>query len=179
MKQFIAGALLSFASFFVFQDLAGAEGADIPDREIRHKNKSHLFFVFSPDRLEHQIHARRLQALAKHHEQELEITGIVHSKRGETVDAVGLEDFRIQNGLSYKLLSIPVASLDPQVPTVVKEKLGGVTDFVLLVDNSGKSIITGDGDDLVLIDSAIGAGSGSVRTEVEENTWGKIKLLFN
>ena len=179
MKQFIAGGLLSFAFFLMCQDLASAEGLEVPDSGIRHKNKLHLFFVFSPDRPEHQIHARQLQALAKRYGERLEITGIVRSRRGETMDGVGLEDLRIHNGLSYELLPIPVAYLDPLVPAAVKEKFGDVADFILLADNSGKSIIIGDGDDLVQIDSAIDLGSGSVRTEVEENTWGKIKVLFN
>ena len=179
MKRFITGGLLSFAFFFMCQDLASAEGVGVPDSGIRHKNKLHLFFVFSPAHPEHQIHARQLQALASRYEERLEVTGIVRSRRGEKMGVVGLEDFRIHNGLTYELLPIPVAYLDPQVPAAVKEKFGDVADFILLADNSGKSIIIGDGDDLVQIDSAIGLGSGSVRTEVEENTWGKIKVLFN
>ena len=177
MKQFIAAALLSFAYLFMFHDLAVAEGGDITDSGVRHKNTPRLFFVFSPDPLERQQHARQLQIMAKRHEQKLVITGIVRSLKGGVKDVAELEDFRSKNGLSYELLTTPVASLDPKVPRAVKENFAAVADFILLVDNSGDAVIVGDGDDRVQVDVAIGAGS--LRTEVEENTWGKIKLLFN
>jgi len=177
MKRFITGGLLGFAFIFICQGLAGAEGLGTPESGIRLKAQLHLFFVFSPNNPQQQIHARQLQGLASRFEDRLQVTGIVRPRQGEEMDAVGLEDLRTHIGLSYELLGVAAADLDPKVPVAVKDEFGRATDFVLLADTSGKPILVGDGHDLLQIVSALDLDP--MRTEVEENTWGKIKQLFN
>ena len=178
MKRFIISGLIGLGFILIAQVVSGEEKGEISDPENQEKTQPHrLFYLFFTDDPEHQAQARELQDLVQDYDDWLQVTGIVLSERGGEKIAVDLEDFRTRNGLSYKLENGEDAFRDLRVPDEVKKELKASTDFMLFVDARGERTPVGTVQELMRIIS--GFAPHHLPTEIEENTWGKIKVLFN
>ena len=178
MKYWLTGSLMGFVFILVSQAAFGEELDGVLDLGTQdEKQIFKLFYVFSLDDLEHQAHSRELQILTRQYGRRLKVTGIVRPEQGGAINPGSLEAFRIRNGLSYELLSTSAAKDEPGVPAELKERFNASSDYVLLVDLAGEFAVDGVGRELAQILS--GLALEPIRTEVDETTWGKIKVLFN
>ncbi len=178
MKRFVKSGLIGLGFILIAQVVSGEEKGGISDPENRKKTHPHrLFYLFFADDPEHQAQARELQELVQDYEDWLQVTGIVLSEPGGEKTAVDPEDFRTRNGLSYKLEDGEKAFRDFRVLDEVKKELKAPNDFMLFVDARGERTPVETIQELVQIISALDLQH--LPTEIEENTWGKIKILFN
>ena len=133
-----------------------------------------LFYFFSPDDSRQQSRARQLEDAVRRYDR-LQVIGIVREATG--VSDEGLEDFRRAHGLTYELFRIVDASAKlERLPVELQRRLEASNDdYAVLVD--GRQVVAeaaGEGLDTVLA-AAVASG---ISTEIDESTWGKIKVLF-
>ena len=179
MKGFFTSSLIGLVFVLgIHQGALGEEGDGAFERGTRSETPAYrLFYVFSPDKPSHRFHARELQELAELHRPRLQITGIVRWAQTDRASAEILKEFRTRNGLSYELLSTTAARRNPEVPAELKRKFSAADDCAVLVDAAGESAAVGSGREFTRMLSAL--RPEGIRTEVDDTTWGKIKVLFN
>ena len=173
--------LLQFTglAFVLLSQLAfagGRGGVPEPDGSVaRGMPAVRAFYVFSADDVEHQARARQLEQLVRRYAERLQATGVVRPRRGDFWDPASLEDYGARHGLTYPLLGVQAARLQARIVDAAEQRRDGSGDYLVLLDAS-EPVQAEGGSELERLRSLL--GPGDVGTDVEENTWGKIKVLF-
>jgi len=167
MKRLWMSTLVGLFCLFGFQVEVGGEGDDNSFGRT-------LIYAFSAQVPEECERAQLAQELARPHQHRLQLLGVVRGAGGAALAREELETVRRRYRLSYPLLDVAAALEDANLPREFKERLRREGDWVLLLERDGNSVYEMEGEDL----EQIFAGLGSVSTDIDESTWGKIKDLF-
>ena len=170
MKHLWMSTLVGLFCIFGFQVEVRGAGGEVDDNRSRQT----LIYAFSMQVPEECERAQLAQKLAKPHERQLQLLGVVRGVGGGALEREELERVRRRYQLSYPLLDVAAALEDSDLPSEFKERLHQEGDWVLLLKGNGGSGYSVEGEDL----ERIFAGFGSVSTDIDESTWGKIKDLF-
>lgn len=133
-----------------------------------------LIYTFSAQVPEECERAQLAQELARPHQRRLQLLGVVRGVGGAALAREKLERVRRRYRLSYPLLDVTAALEDANLPNEFKERMRREGDWVLLLGRGGNSVYAVEGENL----ERIFAGFGTVSTDIDESTWGKIKDLF-
>lgn len=167
MRQ-IAAAALSLALLLA----SPSHGQQRCSLELRLQT-AQLFYVFSPDDALQLLGARRLQDWTLAYPQQLRVIGILQRAAGS------LEQFRLDSGLSFELLSVAEAQQHPDLPGALAGHLDSEAGYALLVDAAGQQAAAGSGAELPrVMGLAASLLQLPIPTEVDESTWGKVKEIF-
>lgn len=123
-----------------------------------------LYYYFSLAEDEQRQRAVDLQRLVQPFGADLEVMGIV---REESIRGSQLN-------LSYLLMTREDARIS--MPAELEVLFAHEKDHAILVDAFGHLVAEGPGSELSSVLAY--AGNGSIITEIDESTWGKIKELF-
>ena len=145
-----------------------AAGSDQSDTG---KELTKLFFVFSEGTAEHLERIGNLQKLAGRWEGQLRLTGIVR-----TIDNGIPTDLATLRGID-RIIAAAAARTDPEVPVALIETLRNPSHFFIFSDDMPGPVVVSDRG--VLLDAVTGLMSDVHSTDIQENTWGKIKVFFN
>lgn len=141
--------------------LVGAGGASDEERvqsrdTLRNFN---LFYLFSPDNPNHLKRVVQLRELADEATRSFRLVTVSHAAY-ETAESPGGD-----------------RGATAWVPAAISQRLDGEADYVVLVENDGKVRAEGSGESMESVLALLGSDL-PVATEIDENTWGKIKDLF-
>lgn len=170
MKHILINISTVFVLVLGFQVEVGGEKSESDAASRMHR----LFYLFSLQVPQQCDRACILQKLARPYSHQLEVIGVVRAAGSDVEEGHALDEFRRRHALSYSLMTAAAALDDPQTPAAVKERLTASEDYVLLLDGDGRPAAAGTGQELHRLLGAF----APVSTDVDETTWGKIKVLF-
>ena len=142
---------------------------------VRDESGRTLMYFFSMDDSRHRSRALQLEAAVRDFGKRVAVVGLV---RGAVEpDIRGLEAFRDQHGLTYELIGAAEALDRMDLPAALAEQIeDGAGDYAVLVDATGRVVAGGPGENLASLLEALVPKRRA--TEIDESTWGKIKVLF-
>jgi hypothetical protein len=151
-------SILIFGCFI----LVGAGGASDEER-MGARGKlcdSDLFYSFSPDNPDHLKRVLLLSQLSQRPDCSFRLVTVSH-----TVPDRAAQQFQVGRD--------PVA----RIPTAISQRLPGAVDYIVLVGPNGHIRAEGDGGSMERV-LALSEPYFPLATDVKEDTWGKIKDLF-
>ena len=170
MKRILVHISTVFVLVLGFQVEVGGERYESDAVGRMHR----LFYLFSLQVPEQCDRACTLQKMVRPYSHQLQVIGVVRAAGSGEEEGLSLEEFRRRHALSYPLMTAAVAVDDSEMPAAVKERLTVVEDYALLLDRNGSTTASGTGQQLPRLLKAF----APVSTDVDESTWGKIKVLF-
>ena len=144
--------------FFLLVEVGGASDEDrVQSRQTL--RDFDLFYLFSPDNPNHLKRVVQLRELAGDSTRSFRLVTVSHT--------------------AYKTAQTPRegSRSTAWVPAAISQRLDGEVDYVVLVENDGKIRAEGSGESMESVLALLGSDL-KVTTEIDENTWGKIKDLF-
>ena len=129
-----------------------------------------LFYLFLADDPQHLELISTLQRLVSKQHSDLILTGVMRTS--------GPPPTKLQISFPHRILDSEAAAADPGLPSAVLEFLASSDDFALLAAGLDDPIPVFSPSQIEAALSLV-ADLPSMPTEVQENTWGKIKLFFN
>jgi hypothetical protein len=171
MKRLWMSTLVGLFCILGFQvEVGGEAGVEGDDNRSRRT----LIYAFSAEIPEQCERAQLAQELARPHQRRLQLVGVVRGIGGVALEREELAAVRRRYQLSYPLRDAAAALEDSGLPNEFKKRLRQEGDWVLLLERGGGSVYSVEGESL----ERIFAGFGSISTDIDESTWGKIKDLF-
>lgn len=134
-----------------------------------------LFYLFSIDDERHMGRALQLEEAIWRLSERVQVVGVV--RLAADGDARSLVALRQQHRFTYEFVDAADSSVLQRLPIVLHqrlEKTGG--DYAVLVDVAGAVLVADTGEQLTSV--LAGLTLQRVATEIDESTWGKIKVLF-
>ena len=164
MKSAVRIMLLLVATFWWQGEARSEQGHAQPE-------VTRLFYVFTEGDEEHINRVGKLRQIARPWEGRLRLTGIVRTGRD-----------RLRAGLAPatgidKIVDAAALRTDPEIPQALFETLRGSTQFFIFAEDMSGPVTVGDQAEMM--DTVTGLMSGVHPTDIQENTWGKIKVFFN
>jgi|GEM_PF-1973346 len=151
-----------FILFFGFFILVGAGGASdeehMDSRDIQ--RGFDLFYLFSSHDADHQKLALRLGELAQEPDYSFRLITVARDASGRAA-----QQPQVDRGSTTR------------TPAAISQRYGDEADYIVLVDLDGRVRAEGDGGNVERV-LALAMPSLPLSTDVKEDTWGKIKDLF-
>lgn len=134
-----------------------------------------LFYLFSVDDERHLGRALQLEEAIWRLSERVQVVGVV--RLAADGDARSLVALRQQHGFTYELVDATDSSVLQRLPIVLHQRLQKTaSDYAVLVDVAGTVALADTGEQLTSV--LAGLTLQRVATEIDESTWGKIKVLF-
>lgn len=164
MSFFSVGIFL--AGIFVFGGAAYGVGGE---------SEYTLFYLFSSGDTHHVERAMQLEETAQQFPDRLQVVGI--ARLTEDRNHLSLDALRQEHGFSYDLVAVADASKLQHLPVIMQQKLeDSQGDYAVLVDAAGRALAAEtDGEWVSMLNRLT---LRDIATEIDESTWGKIKVLF-
>ena len=134
----------------------------------------HLVYLLPLDEVVHPAQVQMLQRVWQDHRSELKVTGLVRLS-AEVAEVDRLKDLIVEHDLGYELVGVEQADRG-DAAVYWQGALQGEGAYAVLLDAAQRPMARGAGAQLPHILAALGPRGAS--TEVDESTWGKIKVLF-
>ncbi|NKB69595.1 MAG: hypothetical protein GKR89_21200 [Candidatus Latescibacteria bacterium] len=133
-----------------------------------------LVYLLSLDQREHPAQVQMLQDVWRNYQGQLQVKGVIRLSLEGAANEY-LRQLTSAGDLSYELVGLPEDG-PSETPGHLYQVLQGKGSYAVLLDSAHRPVTQGRGSQLPHMLAAL--SPGYIATEVDESTWGKIKVLF-
>ena len=143
----------------------------VADRIGPEEDSVRLFFVYSDSDPAHRDQVASLLEFVARWQGRVQLTGIVRDGVDEGDDA------DVPGGVSFRLVGVAAAGADPGIPRTLTAAFDAANEFVIYSGGMEEPVTVREAVEMRdLVSRLIVVGAA---TDIQENTWGKIKIFFN